>query len=164
MHPNECNFTFRTETGQHQIKSQLDRIYVVRHIQQHTFAWKIEASPVPTDHWLVQMKYAPKDMPQTGRGCWTWPLGMIDDPKTIEKVAQCRIKLQEDLAELKNANTNHKTNNPQLLWETFKEEVKKIVRSKNKKVYHKITSKIHNLKKDQTNIAAHPNLDERDDL
>src|SRR6266851_2920321 len=68
------------------------------------------------------------------------------------------------MAELKNTNTNHKTNNPQLLWETFKEEVKKIVKSQNKKAYHKITSKIRNLKKDRNNIAARPNLDERDDL
>jgi exonuclease III len=84
-HPNERNFTFRAKTGQHQIKSRLDHIYITRHIQPHTFAWKIEASSVPTDHWLVQMKYTPNDAPQTGKGHWTWPLGMIDDPKTIEK-------------------------------------------------------------------------------
>jgi hypothetical protein len=88
MHPNKWNFTFCTKTGQHQIKSRLDCIYIARHIQPHTFAWKIEASLVPTDHWLVQMKYAPNDAPQTGKGHWTWPLGMIDDPKTIEKIIQ----------------------------------------------------------------------------
>jgi hypothetical protein len=56
---------------------------------------------------------------------------MIDDPKTIEKLNQRGIKLQEDMAELKNANTNCETNNPQMLWETFKEEVKKIAKSQN---------------------------------
>jgi hypothetical protein len=68
------------------------------------------------------------------------------------------------MAELKNANTNHETNNPQMLWETFKEEVKKIAKSQNKKAYYKMTSKIRNLEQDQTNIATHPDLNERDDL
>jgi hypothetical protein len=110
------------------------------------------------------MKYALNDAPQIGKGRWTWPLGMINDPKTIEKVIQQGIKLQEDMAELKNMNTDHETNNPQMLWETFKDEVKKIAKSQNRKAYHKITSKIRNLEQDRTNIATHPDLDERDDL
>jgi hypothetical protein len=74
---------------------------------------------------------------------------MIDDLKTIEKVIQQGIKLQEDMAELKNMNTDHETNNPQMLWETFKKEVKKIAKSQNKNAYHKITSKICNLEQDR---------------
>jgi hypothetical protein len=94
------------------------------------------------------MKYALNDAPQIGKGRWTWPLGMINDPKTIEKVIQQGIKLQEDMAELKNMNTDHETNNPQMLWETFKKEVKKIAKSQNKNTYRKITSKICNLEQD----------------
>ena len=86
MHPNDQSFTYWAKSGQQQIKSRLNQIYIARHIQQYTFDWKTEATSVPTDHWLVQMKYAPKDAPHTGKGHWTWPLMLIEDPKTIEKI------------------------------------------------------------------------------
>ena len=163
-YPNDCNFTFQAESGQQQIKSRLDRIYVRKNIQQYTFGWKIEASSVPMDHQLVQMRYTPNDALHMGRGHWTQPLGMIDDLKTTEKIIQCRIKLQEDMTELKNTNTDCTMNNLQLLQETFKEEIKKIARSQNKKAYHKMTMKICNLEKDQASVTAHPDPNEREDL
>jgi len=68
------------------------------------------------------------------------------------------------MTELLNANEDRETNNPQLLWETFKDEIKKIAQSQNKKAYHKMTSKIQNMEKDRAAIAALPDLDDRDDL
>jgi exonuclease III len=164
MHPNDRSFTYRSNTGQHQTKSRLDRIYVARNLQQHTFSWRIEASQVPTDHWLVQMKYAPHDAPHIGKGRWTWPLAILEDPKTIDKVVTRGIQLQNDMSDLKDLNLDRETNNPQMLWETFKDEIKKIAKSQNKKAYHKMTSKIRNLEKDRAALTACPDFDERDDL
>ena len=110
------------------------------------------------------MKYALKDTPHTGKGHWTWPLMLIEDPKTIEKISRRGIQLQNDMTELLNTNEDRETNNPQLLWETFKDEIKKIAQSQNKKAYHKMTSKIQNMEKDRAAIAALPDLDDRDDL
>ncbi len=163
-HPNERSFTYRAGARNQQIQSRIDRIYVARHLQQHTFSWKIEASIVPTDHWLVQMKYAPNDAPRTGKGRWTWPLNQIEDQNTLGKIVKRGIKLQEKINDLKENNIDRATNNPQLLWESFKTEIKKIAKSQSKKMYHKITSKIRSLKEDRAELAAHPDFDKKDDL
>jgi hypothetical protein len=68
------------------------------------------------------------------------------------------------MKDLQDSNPNRETNNPQLLWESFKSEIKKIAISQNKKTYHRITSKICNLEKDKATLTAHPNFDIRDDL
>jgi len=72
------------------------------------------------------VKYAPNDAPYTGKGCWSWPLTLIEDQNTMEKIIKQGIQLQNDLSELKEANIDRATNNPQLLWESFKLEIKKI--------------------------------------
>jgi len=93
-----------------------------------------------------------------------WPLSQIEDHITIEKVIKCGIQLQEDIKDQKDSNTDRETCNLQLLWESFKSEIKKIAISQNKKTYHRITSKIRNLEKDKTTLTAHPDFDIRDDL
>ena len=45
------------------IKSRLDRLYIAKDKTNFTFDWMIEPSSVPTDHWLVTVKYAPKKAP-----------------------------------------------------------------------------------------------------
>jgi len=110
------------------------------------------------------MKYALNDAPHTGKGQWTWPLTQIEDPITIEKVIKRGIKLQEDMKDLNDLNIDRETSNLQLLWETFKSEIKKITINQNKKTYHKITSKICSLEKDQAILSAHPDFDIQDDL
>jgi exonuclease III len=114
-HPNERSFTYRAGSGEQQIQSRLDRIYVARHLQQHTFNWKIETSVVPTDHWLVQMRYAPNDAPYTGKGRWTWLLTQIDNQITIEKIVKQGIQLQTDMSDQKSTNTDRNISNPQTL-------------------------------------------------
>jgi len=72
------------------------------------------------------MKYAPNDAPYTEKGQWTWPLTQIEDQITIDKIIKCGIQLQEDIKDQKDSNTDRETNNLQLLWESFKSEIKKI--------------------------------------
>ena len=72
----------------------------------------------------------------------------INDPKMIEKVIVRGIKLQEEMSHLKNASTERSVNNPQLLWENFKEEIRKIAKSQDKKAYHKVQLRIRNKEKD----------------
>jgi hypothetical protein len=93
-----------------------------------------------------------------------WPLSQIEDHITIEKVIKRGIQLQEDIKDQKDSNTDRETCNPQLLWESFKSEIKKIAISQNKKTYHRVTSKICNLEKDKTTLTTHPDFDIRDDL
>ena len=85
------------------------------------------------DHWLVQMRYAPNNAPYTRKGCWIWPIAQIEDLKTIKKIINRGIQLQDQIDDLKNEGTDRYVNNPQLLWETFKNEIKKITKHENQK-------------------------------
>jgi len=67
-HPNECAFTFRTRANDQDVKSCLDRIYIAKQTTPLTYDWKMKPSSVPIDHWIMMVKYAPKDAPSLGKG------------------------------------------------------------------------------------------------
>ncbi len=73
--------------------SRLDRIYATRRHTPALFNWKMGPTPMPTDHWLVSVKFAPKDTPDIGKGQWTWPLPSLKDETLIEKVIRQGIDL-----------------------------------------------------------------------
>jgi hypothetical protein len=70
--PNSREFTYRATHNGMQVKSRLDRIYVAKTKTKHTFNWHIGPSTVPTDHWLVAVRFAPKDATHIGSGRWSW--------------------------------------------------------------------------------------------
>jgi exonuclease III len=61
-------FTYWATLGRKQIKSRLDCIYTGKNARKHTFDWKIKPSTVPTDHWLVSVRFAPHNAPKIGKG------------------------------------------------------------------------------------------------
>ena len=101
-YPNEKSYTYRANTNGGRIKSRLDRIYVARQATPMTFDWKMSPSPVPTDHWLVAVKYAPKDAPEIGKGRWTLPIRMLDNAKLIKTIIDRGIRLQHNLEDTQN--------------------------------------------------------------
>ena len=40
---------------------RIDRIYCLNEVAKSTFDWKIRQTSVPMDHWMVAVKYAPKE-------------------------------------------------------------------------------------------------------
>ena len=110
--PSEKTYTYRANTNGGQIKSRLDRIYVARQATPMTYDWKITPSPVPTNHWLVAVKYAPKDAPEIGKGRWTLPIRMLNDAKLIEAIIARGIRLQNDLEDIKKPTDRLKTIQP----------------------------------------------------
>ena len=72
-HPDTRTFTYHANTNNAQIQSRLDRIYTTPEVAQQVFDWQIKPSGVPTDHWLVKVKFAPSDAPFIGNGHWSWP-------------------------------------------------------------------------------------------
>ena len=82
--PNERCFTYRaTNNGQH-VSSRLDRIYTAQDAAKYTFDWRMTQTSVPTDHWMVTMKYAPKSAPYIGKGRWTWHTPSLEDRKLMD--------------------------------------------------------------------------------
>ena len=149
-HPNTNLYTYRYQKHRETRLSRLDRIYSARKHAQAIFEWKAEPSAVPTDHWLISLKFAPKDAPLIGNGRWTLYLPDIEDGHLIEKIASKGVELEKKLDLLEREPTNRAVSNPQTLWETFKNDVKMTVKKETDKSKYKAMQKIKNLEKDRS--------------
>ena len=83
-YPDDKEFTYRAQVNGQQSKSRIDQIYIADRLTPLTFDWTIAPSPIPTDHWLVKVKYAPKDAPKIGKGRWTLPLHLINNKTSLK--------------------------------------------------------------------------------
>lgn len=163
-YPNERNFTYRVRREDFWIKSRIDRIYAARNYAPSLFEWKLGPTATPTDHWMVSVKYAPKDAPEIGKGRWTWPLRSIGDNTLLDKIAKRGILVQEELRRLDRGETTREETNPQLLWDNFKKDIQKMTKDHTKKTRHKTMSIIQGLEKDIKAIAANPDFDTDNNL
>jgi hypothetical protein len=125
-HPNEASFTYHTTTNGRPILSCLDRIYVAKTHTSNVFNWTMAPTSVLTDHWIVSVKYTPKDAPHIRKGRWTWYLNSLQDGPLVDNIIERGIKLQSDLEMLSPENDNWDSSNPQLLWKAFKDDIKKL--------------------------------------
>jgi len=164
FHPRECAYTYRATNNGQQIQSRLDRIYIAARLSPLTLDWKIEPSPVPTDHWLTKVKYAPNDAPFIGKGRWTWPLHSLNNERLLEAVSVRGTKFEEDLDYLKTHNIERSISNPQLLWNECKKDFSIIAKKHVRSSYHKISSRIEHLEKDRKQLTEHPDFDESNDM
>ena len=158
-HPNQKVFTYRAISNNQPIKSRLDRIYTTHRVAQHSFNWQHNATPVPTDHWLTSVKFAPLDAPYIGNGRWTWNITSLHDKKLTQTVIDKGVKLQTDLENTAREQIDRNTTNPQLLWNQYKEDIKTAAQHHNKETHHKITSRVTRLQKDLQSITQHPDFD-----
>ena len=88
INPNERAFTYSAQTSTGHIQARLDRIYVAKNIEKHTFDWEIKETAIPSDHSMVTVRYAPKDAPYIGTGRWTLPLHLLNNEDMLEKIAK----------------------------------------------------------------------------
>lgn len=163
-HPTERCFTYRNNANGQQIQSRLDRIYTARGTARHTYGWHMGPTPTPTDHWIVTVKYSPRDAPIIGPGRWTWPTPSLQRDKLMTRVVSRGIQLQNDITKIKRENTPRETSNPQLLWRAFKQDITTIAKALTKESSHKINSRINTLEKDRKELTAHPEFDTNDGL
>ena len=120
---------------------------------------QIKPSGVPTDHWLVKVKFAPRDAPYIGNGRWTWPLYMLENKDLMNKVVQRGIELETDLASVSSENMDRRIENPQTLWSAFKEDIAKIAKDTARKSYYKLNSRIEAIEKDLHALRNSPDYD-----
>ena len=157
-YPDEKAFTYRANANGQQIQSRLDRIYVTRRAAPQTCDWKISPSPVPTDHWLVTTRYAPKDAPRIGKGRWTFPIQMLENKKLIKMIITRGIKLQTTLEDIKSQGIGRETTTPQRQWAEFKGFVQAATKGAMKETYHKTNSRIKALEKDRRETTNNPDF------
>jgi ribonuclease HI len=164
VNPNDKSFTYRANANGTQIKSRLDRIYVSWQLSPLTFNWKITPSPAPTDHWLVTVKYAPRDAPYIGKGRWTLPIQTLQNKDLIKEIISRGLKLQTDIEKLRQDQIERATSNIQSLWEEFKIDIKKLTKIEMKKTHHKINSRTKALEKDMRHLRNNPNAENDDNI
>ena len=158
-YPDEREYTYRANVNGQQIQSRLDRIYIASDLINHTFNWITCPTPVPTDHWMVAVKYAPRDAPEIGKGRWTLPLYLLNNNKLLEAIAAKGITLEKNLNDLKENNISRNDNTPQRLWAAFKDDVQEIAKDILGTTHHKINFHIRRLEKDKKALANDPNTD-----
>lgn len=158
-HPNESLYTYRSTQNRTTSLSRLDRIYVAKKLTQMVFEWRAEPSAVPTDHWLVSLKFAPKDAPLIGNGRWTWYLPSLNKKTLIDKVIAKGIELQAKLSSLERGTTTRDESNPQSLWENYKKDIQRTAKESAKKSKYKVASRLKKLEKYRQELTNNPNFD-----
>ena len=151
-------YTYRAIHNDNPIKSRLDRIYITQGVEPHSFNWQHSSTAVPTDHWLISVKYAPSDAPYIGNGRWSLNILALRNKKLIAELITQGMKLQHDLETTNEVHINRRTTNLQLIWKNYKNSIKATAQRHNKETYHKINSRVMALKKDIHNITQHPNF------
>ena len=164
MYPKAREYTYRTIINGKPIKSRLDRIYVNKEKAPYTFDWSITPSSIPTDHWLVTLKYAPKGAPYIGKGRWTWPLRTLKEERVIKGIVKDGMKLQQDLDNLRRSpETRNQNMNPQTLWSNFKRELVRKMKENEKKPHYRCLTKLKNLKEDRKITLEQQDIDENEE-
>ena len=129
-----------------------------------TFNWKIGPTPVPTDHWMVAVKYAPKDAPEISKGRWTLPVRALENEKLMQSIMEHGIRLQQDLEDIKRRQVDRRLSNPQRLWQDFKREISAIAKAQIKATYYKMNTHICLLEKDIKALTNDENADTDDKI
>jgi hypothetical protein len=164
-YPKAREYTYRARNNEQSIRSRLDRIYVAKDKAKFTFDWEMAPSTVPTDHWMVSLRYAPKDAPYIGTGRWTMPIKATKDRKIIDKIKENGMRLQEELKELReNPETRTQEKNPQNLWKNFKYISAKWAEFVTKNTHYKRATKLKNLHRDWKALLENPEFETNQDL
>ena len=162
INPDTRDYTYWANANGQQTMSRLDRIYTKDQLTTFVLDCAITMSPVPTDHYLVVAKYAPRDTPEIGKGRWTIPLYLIENKKFIDRVIERGIQLETDLETLKSQNVDRSIDNVQRLWEIFKDCIIEIAKEIMGTTRHKINTRIQRLDKDRREILNRPATDTED--
>ena len=114
-HPSKKEYTYCIIKNKKSRKSRLDRIYSARKHAQLVFDWKTEPTSVPTDHYLIFLKFAPKDAPLIGNGHWTWFIPSLNEEALLTEIVAKGKELQEKIKNSQIEPINRNKLNPQTL-------------------------------------------------
>jgi len=138
--PMESMFTYRAQMHNEQIQARLDHIYISKKAKPFTFDWEIKESPIPTDHTMVSVRYAPREALYIGKGHWMLPLSLLHNKNLLERVAERGTKFMADTTRDQIEQMDQWIANIQTHWETYSKSIPKIVKEIAKECYHKVTS------------------------
>jgi len=87
---------------------------------------------------MILVRYAPLNMPQIGKGRWSWPLGLVNDEKLLNKISKIGQTTQRKIE----TNQQPSELNPQTEWEDIKIKIRQEAKKTSKEHMHKINTRI----------------------
>lgn len=139
--PTERGYTFLQDSTMSQ--SRIDRIYAKRSMRHQTAGWAHAGSGIRTDHLMTMMSIANYAAPHIGKGRWSIAKSVLADKEFCDAL----VKLGRATSERASAITcRDDANNVQVLYQSFKNEVKDTARKRSKALYAKWDKKIDKLR------------------
>ncbi|KAG1800545.1 hypothetical protein EV424DRAFT_1298107, partial [Suillus variegatus] len=156
--PNSLAFTFAQSHRQGGRQSRIDRIYISEDFMPFSKEWQIEPSGIATDHQLISARISDVHMPFVGKGRWTLPLFILKDKRVRDKIIKMGRALQKDI--MSSQSNRSESNNPQIIFKTFKNKVIHLCRDTARKSIPKIQNRINTLKAHLKTCLNNHNLPE----
>ncbi|KAH9848643.1 Endonuclease/exonuclease/phosphatase, partial [Lenzites betulinus] len=110
-------------------QSRIDRIYVSARLLSAVADWEHTPPGFPTDHSIVVCSVANYKAPVLGRGRWSLPLHLLEDPEFVATMKAIGIKTQNELTGIC---MRTDVVNPQTVFHSFKAELVKAARTRMK--------------------------------
>ncbi|TFY82529.1 hypothetical protein EWM64_g1481 [Hericium alpestre] len=162
LNPDTKLFTFRGHHGSNYAKSRIDRIYTTTAQVENVFEWHSGLTSVPTDHAIVTVRFAPHDVPDTGKGRWMTPIYITNNDKFMQQLMQHGMILEQEMKSIEGSRTNSK--NPQTLWTKFKNKLRQAIRDHTRQDLGKMQTKINKLQEDVDKLTQNPDFATNHDL
>ncbi|KAG2075455.1 hypothetical protein BDR04DRAFT_1126300 [Suillus decipiens] len=112
-------FTFNSNVN---TMSHPDRIYTSKMHQESMSEWKLHLCPIPMDHNIVLTIFTPPGVPHIGKGRKAWHLRILTDKSLLDTIVKQGIETQEKIERHTDQNRTE-AENPQTLWEYFKNQM-----------------------------------------
>ncbi|KAG2037391.1 Endonuclease/exonuclease/phosphatase, partial [Suillus americanus] len=156
--PKTVMFTCAQSATQGGRQSRIDHIYINEEFMPFSKEWQIEASGIATDHQLVSARISTKKMPFIGKGRWTLPMFILKDESVSEEIISMGREMHAQIIATKSNRTE--SNNPQLIFSTFKSKSITLCRDATKRAIPKIKNHINSLRKNLKLTLENQNLPE----
>ena len=131
IHPNEKRFTWRGHTKKGFVSSRIDYWLISSHLIYDMVKTEIYPS-IKTDHSLVQISFALREIQQRGRGFWKFNCSLLKDKEYVDKINEYLNLCSEKYCRLKNKS---------LVWDAIKCDIRGMTisyasyKSKQKRLY-----------------------------
>ncbi|KAI0053708.1 DNase I-like protein, partial [Auriscalpium vulgare] len=152
-------FTYRHTSNQR--KSRLDRIYTTKEHSKNAYKWEVNTKVIYSDHDMVSVKHSLKNAPHIGKGRWTWPIFLIEDKKLISSIVEKGKTLE---GKLRGPFANRQEENPQVLWQDFKDDITKEAKKVAKAAVNRIATKLKKLREEAHRLANDPTIDDNEEI
>ncbi|KAL1739948.1 Endonuclease/exonuclease/phosphatase, partial [Schizophyllum fasciatum] len=144
--PDKREYTHYGNGAQGARASRIDRIYVTDELFASARGWAIEDPGVRTDHRMVSVQLTSESAPLVGRGRWKLSPFLIKDRRVKEYTKERGMNAMRALENQISSGIRTEAENPQMILKTFKEEITKFAKERQKAIVPRTLQEIQALR------------------